>query len=141
MDTVLLEAFSRGKVDISSNFADLYQSPDIATFIDLVLELVRPTLLHTLLDGGGVVEGPAFNSVCLSHLFTSVAALLFCSLSSIAAATIHKTQEIFGNMNVPLYDLASLSLSHYVHAYIILSVYMEHSTGRTIHFKADISRV
>lgn len=89
MDTVLLEALSRGKVDIASDLADLYQSPDIATFIDLVLEFVRPSLLHALLDGGGVIEGPAFDSVCLSHLFTCVATLLLCGLSSIAAVTIN----------------------------------------------------
>ena len=86
MDAVLLKALPWSEVDVSSDLADLYESPDIASLVDLLLELVGPSLLHTLLYGGRVVEGPALDPIGLPNLLTRVAAWVLNGLRPITAA-------------------------------------------------------
>ena len=84
MNAVLLKALPWSKVDISSDLADLYESPDIASLVDLLLEFVGPALLHTLLYGGWVVECPALDPVSLPNLLTCVATRVLNGLCPIA---------------------------------------------------------
>ena len=72
-------------MDVSSDFADLYQSPYVASLVDLLLEFVSPALFHTLLNCGWVVECPSFDPICLPNLLTCVAAWMLVRLCSIAA--------------------------------------------------------
>lgn len=85
VDTVLLKALPWSKVDVASDLADLYEPPDVASLVNLLLEFVCPSLLHTLLDGGGVVECPALDTICLTNILTCIAAWVLHSLRPIAA--------------------------------------------------------
>ena len=51
MDTVLLKALPWSKVDVPSDLADLYESPDVASLVDLLFKFVGPAFLHALLNG------------------------------------------------------------------------------------------
>ena len=85
VDTVLLKALPWSEVDITSDLADLYEPPDIASLVDLFLEFIRPSLLHTLLNGRGVIERPALDTIRLTNILTRVAAWVLHRLRPIAA--------------------------------------------------------
>lgn len=84
MYAVLLEALPRSKMDIACHLADLNVTTDIASFVHLILNLVSPSFIDALRYSCGVVERPAFDTICLSYLFTSVAARDLWWLSTIA---------------------------------------------------------
>lgn len=85
MDTVLLKALPWSKVDVPSDLADLYESPDVASLVDLLFKFVGPAFLHALLNGWWVIECPALDPVCLTNLLTCVAARVLNRLCTIAA--------------------------------------------------------
>lgn len=101
MDMRLLEAFSWSKMKVSchleterntsdkifksslqkvtlgggrSHLVDLQEAVDLAALVLLLLHLLREALPLALLDGVGVLEGPASPTVRLPHVVTGVAA-------------------------------------------------------------------
>lgn len=74
MNIVLLEALAWSKMNISSNLVDLNVAFGLAAFLGLLIQLGGESFVHTLLNTLGVVEGPALESICLSHIITCVAA-------------------------------------------------------------------
>ena len=85
MNVVLLEALPWSKVDVSSNLAYLQVAMHPASFIDLLLQFLSPSLLHTLLDSRGVIECPPLTTIRLPDFLTGITAALLLTLSSIAA--------------------------------------------------------
>ena len=85
VDAMLLKALPWSEVDIASDLADLYEPPDVASLVDLFLEFIRPSFLHTLLNGRGVVECPALDTIRFTNILTRVAARVLHRLRPIAA--------------------------------------------------------
>lgn len=67
-----------------SDLVDLQEAVDLAAFVLLLLHLLRESLPLALLDGVGVLEGPASPPVRLPHIVTGVAAPAHDSLSRVA---------------------------------------------------------
>lgn len=112
MDVMLLEALSWCNVEVSCDLADLQKPSNVAPLVNLISQLVRPTLIHTLVNTLNkfanslasfpathvvylwVVEGPPLASVCLPDLLTGIATG---SLRSLSPKTANGTQNSNNN--------------------------------------------